>query len=838
MQRSSKRIYSAGSLEAWFELLSRDWEEQFSASALRRAREIYRLGEILEIELGDGDAIIHAKFDKQPHYAVVEWGESGFSLRTSMEDIHAGKALGAAGLYEIEELVADEIPPVYTESTAPVPDRVVHSLAGSEQEEADQGRELRLALSVSSRSLRLEAEWIEADGSASAAFPASAAAEGTLNSAERETVIRLTTHAHRAGFFFEVRDGFYYLRGVGPILSFLRHELPRWKDQFPIGQSNAVGLLCEGTKRLELFVDADEAEEGVRLNWNFTIDGKALALDDARAVMRSGSEALILPEIGIVRLSQSQAHWVAEWRQNMGSDMTRVVPRYMAYSLFGIGEVEFNFAPTLEAWKRKLEDNSIRANGMIANLRAYQAAGVSWLHRVFDSECHALLADEMGLGKTLQALALIASRPLPAVPSIVVCPASVVPVWINEIRRFFPEINPRVLRRGETFLSDRAATLWLASYSQLRRHKPLLSEVEFGYAILDEAQFIKNPDAKVTHACLALRARHRLVLTGTPMENHPLDLWTLFQFLMPGLLGGRRPFEAMAKEETDAFIARLRRQITPFVLRRTKDEVIRDLPPKVESELLCPLTEVQQREYAGLTEQAIDSLGNDLDRAARKKAIHFFTLLTRLRQVCCDPDLLPWVNCDLDASGKLNILSSKLEGIFAGGHKVVIFSQFVALLRRIKQLLNRDYPGLLLVQLTGKTGDRDKPVRQFQDTPGPGAILVSLKAGGTGITLHAADYVFVLDPWWNPAVEEQAVDRVHRIGQDRTVFVYRIVTQGTVEERIKVLKEAKEQMFSRTIGGLRDVSVLLRHFGSLRDLIAYDLQYSSGFKGGDSPAEE
>ena len=351
----------------------------------------------------------------------------------------------------------------------------------------------------------------------------------------------------------------------------------------------------------------------------------------------------------------------------------------------------------------------------------------------------------------------------------------------------------------------------------------MLDETQFGYAVLDEAQQIKNPDAKVTQACCAIQAECRLALTGTPIENRLLDLWTLFRFLMPGLLGSRRRFEdAIESDSTgvrEVFADCLRQQLTPFILRRQKDKVGKDLPPKVEMDLICPVTDLQGQTYENLLDRGRDELGNDLQSAMQTQSMHFFSLLTRLRQACCDPGLIPDVNADIQQSGKIQMLVTRLEEALSGdgARKVVIFSQFLSLLKRLKPLLKRTFPKVALLELSGETKDRAKPVEIFQIRKNLRSYS-SVTRGGTGITLHAADYVFLLDPWWNPAVEEQAVDRVHRIGQDRRVFVYRMITQGTIEERIQQLKKEKRELFESTLGHLGSAKDLAEHFSDLEEL--------------------
>jgi len=278
-------------------------------------------------------------------------------------------------------------------------------------------------------------------------------------------------------------------------------------------------------------------------------------------------------------------------------------------------------------------------------------------------------------------------------------------------------------------------------------------------------------------------------------------------------------------QDRTATLVRLRAQLAPFILRRTKKEVATELPPKVEMELLCPLTDVQRAEYARICTEGLERLGDDVGAAMREKSFGFLALLTRLRQTCCDPDMLPWRDSPLADSGKITLLMEKLAEIVGSGHKVVIFSQFVMFLDRVREAMVAHFPDLPRYELTGMTLDRQKPVQDFQGAEGAAAMLVSLKAAGTGITLHAADYVFLLDPWWNPAVEAQAVDRVHRIGQTNTVFVYRMVTAGTIEERIQALKADKKDLFDKLIGGLGGDFDLSQHFTSLQSLVQLTTQF-------------
>ena len=562
------------------------------------------------------------------------------------------------------------------------------------------------------------------------------------------------------------------------------------------------------------------AADGLNLRWIFRAGERMLTDSEVNTLLRKHGGPVILPNLGIVALEAARWESFHAWQKNVAETHGEgPLSPYLVFSLFTDAKLKLTLSPEIEAWRRQVLTPPETAPALPELLRPYQHRGVEWMHHLVEVGCHGLLADEMGLGKTLQVLSLLASRPVTDRPSLVVCPASVVPVWRQEIQKYFPELAVDVLKSGHDFTSRTDNVLWLASYTQLRKHRELLPAHEFGYAVLDEGQFIKNPDAKVTQTCFAVRARHRLVLTGTPLENRQLDLWSIFRFLLPGLLGSRAGFEAALTADREGTLTRLRAQLAPFVLRRTKGEVAKELPQKVEMDLICPLTDVQRAEYARICTEGLARLGDDVGTAMREKSFGFLALLTRLRQTCCDPDMLPWLKSPLSDSGKINLLMEKLAEVVGSGHKAVIFSQFVMLLDRVRAALAQRFPDLPRHELTGMTLDRQKPVEAFQTAPGAAVMLVSLKAAGTGITLHAADYVFLLDPWWNPAVEAQAVDRVHRIGQTNTVFVYRTVTAGTIEERIQALKASKKDLFDKLIGNLGGDFDLSQHFTSLHSLV-------------------
>ncbi len=833
--RSSSRVYNQAALETWFENVALDWEAYFNEEALRLGRDIYRAGQITGVELAEQDAIVHCAFArKDTCYAVIEWTKKGPKVRSSTEDTARGRAVAVAGLYEIEELIADEIAPlayVPKEEVAEEERRLSKAPEPEPEVEEPPARRLTPHLEGLRSGLRMTAYWTNSDFSREPALQGEGA---QLTSAEREALVRLTGRAREAGFHYRVDQKDFLLANAEQIAPFFARELKHLEACFGYVDLDSDALqMAEGVRAVKVVGRVESAgQNAMKLSWQIKLGRQWLDPEDAERLAKAGRGTHIVKGLGLVRIADEQSEALAEWRaaNASGSAGAQTWPRYMVFSLFGDRGAELDLEEELEEWRATLVP---RADAETASevklpkfLRHYQAHGVQWLANLRKHACHGLLADEMGLGKTLQVLTLLHFHAVEGKNNLIVCPASVVPVWQSEAERWYPKLRTAILRSGENFAvtEGEAPKLWIASYTQLRRHKHLLDEAEFGYAVLDEAQQIKNPDAKVTQACCAIRAECRIALTGTPLENRLLDLWTIFRFLMPGLLGTRRRFEdAVASEDHGRraeFEGRLRKQIAPFVLRRQKDKVGKDLPPKVEMDLICPITELQRQTYEGLLAKGRDELGDDLQQAMQKQAMSFFSLLTRLRQACCDPGLIPGVEADLAQSGKIQTLLIHLEEALQGGgaRKVVIFSQFVQLLKRLKPLIQTAFPKVAMLELTGQTKDRMKPVRTFQEQEGPAVILVSLRAGGTGITLHAADYVFLLDPWWNPAVESQAVDRVHRIGQDRRVFVYRMITQGTIEERIQHLKREKRELFENTLGNLGSAKDLKDHFTDLEEL--------------------
>jgi SNF2 family DNA or RNA helicase len=416
------------------------------------------------------------------------------------------------------------------------------------------------------------------------------------------------------------------------------------------------------------------------------------------------------------------------------------------------------------------------------------------MRNVLDAGCQCLLADEMGLGKTLQMLSLVCSDGA-AKCSLIVCPASVLPVWEGEISKFFPKKTVSILQNGQPMDSD----FILTSYNQARRLNGLLGGKRFDYLILDEAQYIKNSSSKTARACYAIDAKFRIAVTGTPIENNLNDVWSIFKFLMPGLLYNYRDFQK--KIVHAEFRTKLRAQIAPFILRRTKDSVRLQLPECNEIELFCPLSAIQAKTYGNFKEQLSSSYNHYAEKISSKERMNILTTIMRMRQTADCLDILPkkYNPRGEPSSPKIDALMLKLEGIVSDGKKAVIFSQFLGFLGKIEAEIECKLPNCAIFKLTGATGKRKLVVDGFQDHPSAAVMLISLKAGGVGITLHAAEYAFLMEPWWNPAVEEQAIARIHRIGQQKITTIYRMIAPNTIEQHMRTMQIEKKHLFNDII---------------------------------------
>jgi SNF2 family DNA or RNA helicase len=432
----------------------------------------------------------------------------------------------------------------------------------------------------------------------------------------------------------------------------------------------------------------------------------------------------------------------------------------------------------------------------IGELRPYQQEGVNWLSFLYEYGFHGILADDMGLGKTVQVLAFLSQLQL-SQPILIVLPTSLIFNWKKEIERFLPG-QPVMVHHGslrpKAFDLRSSGTFILTSYTTLRIDLPLFLSIEYQGVILDEAQVIKNAQTQTAQAVCRLNSQFRLSITGTPVENHLSELWSHFHFLIPELLGEHKEFEAelTAGVADSRYLKKIKRKIKPFILRRRKEEVAKDLPEKIEQIVWVEMAASQRQVYdeflAGIRGNLLKKVETD---GISRHRMEVLEAILRLRQICCHPLLVSahLAENQAIASSKLDILLQDLETILDEGRKVLVYSQFTSMLALIgKELKNR---GWNFAYLDGSTMNREKVVNQFQEDPQVPIFLISLKAGGIGLNLTAADYVLLFDPWWNEAVENQAINRAHRIGRQDTVFAKRYLAQETIEEKIMILKEHK-----------------------------------------------
>lgn len=472
---------------------------------------------------------------------------------------------------------------------------------------------------------------------------------------------------------------------------------------------------------------------------------------------------------------------------------------------------------SFEAIKPKKEPRGFRGT-----LRSYQRSGLGWLCFLREFGLGGVLADDMGLGKTVQALALLKTFRTKAKttgkPYLVVAPRSLVYNWMDETKRFVPTFKcVEYSGPGREAIREKINDydLVLTTYGTLRRDIGFLATVEFDTVILDEAQAIKNPESQTAKASRLLRGQNRLALTGTPIENHIGELGSIFEFLNPGLLGRLPALEVLAggRVPSKDELALVATGIRPFILRRTKEEVLPDLPEKTEQVLQCELNPEQRAIYDQLAASYRENLLHEVEsKGVGGNAMQVLEALLRLRQIACHPGLVSdeWKEA---GSSKLEMLHLQVKEVLAEGHKLVVFSQFTSLLALVREEF--DSQGQTYAYLDGQTRDRGEVVERFQTDPECNLFLISLKAGGVGLNLTAASYVFLLDPWWNPAVEAQAIDRAHRIGQNQKVFAYRLIAKDTVEEKMLELQKSKRKIADAILDGEGQ---------SLRDLTSDDLR--------------
>ncbi len=546
-----------------------------------------------------------------------------------------------------------------------------------------------------------------------------------------------------------------------------------------------------------------------RLDLQFTVGDSLVGAERVLSAWQQGDDLVALPGGGYAPLP---SEWIEEFGEAaqvfLDAGGGGSLPRHLAHVAAALAP---EVPPDMQGLVELLRGSGgvprrAAPEGLRAELRDYQEVGWSWLAAMYEQQLGCVLADDMGLGKTIQALAMLLAEPS-SKPALIVAPRSVLRNWQQEAARFAPELRvgllhgPRRARRLKELAAGELDVL-VTTYAVLRLDIDELKTHRLGAVVLDEAQAIKNPDSQTAKAARTLNAVHRIALTGTPVENHLGELWSLFEFLNPGFFGGRKRFDATlggpAAAGDPRAIQALRARVRPFVLRRLKSEVASELPPRTDVVLRCPMSEVQKAGYESARTGGLSSLAGPSGSDRRPRRMRMLEILTRLRQASCHTGLLPGGD-PTAASGKLDVLCETLDEVVDEGHRALVFSQWTSLLDLVEPRL-MDL-GLDFLRLDGSTRNRAELVERFQAPDGPPVFLISLKAGGTGLNLTAADHVFHLDPWWNPAVEQQATDRAHRIGQERPVIAWKLVAEGTVEERIVDLQERKRALAESVLQG-------------------------------------
>jgi len=605
-------------------------------------------------------------------------------------------------------------------------------------------------------------------------------------------------------------DGQIHLRGEPTILRFFATYLPKLQQTWDV----VLG---------ERFQHVTRDVQVVRPNWSpvpagsgggdpnwltFALDysspeGVEISPNEIRRLLNTGQTKHKLPNGKTVAVdldacaeADEVLYDVQPWQEGGQYRVSRSQAGYLAMALGG----------------KELEDDQPVSLQPLAELeqllRDYQAQGIRWMTARLRGAAHAcLLADEMGLGKTLQSLAtaelLLQETDQEKPQVLIVCPSSLLSNWEHEANRFLPDRRVHILHGSKRWNQAKAiakADFLITSYALMVRDEEQLKERDFAAVILDEASYIKNPDTKNAKSARALNSNHRIALTGTPVENSVRELWSIFEFLVPGYLGSRGEFKERYENPVASGAAprpvlqRLRKRTQPLMLRRLKETVAKDLPPKIEQVRYCTLQPKQAALYEAILRESRSKIDEALSAKADGQArMTILTALLRLRQVCCDPRLLKLEEDKNPGSGKLDLFEELLEEVIAGEHKLLVFSQFTSMLQLMRARLEEE--GINFCYLDGSSQDRAQQVERFQASgPEIPLFLISLKAGGYGLNLTAADSVVHYDPWWNPAVEAQATDRAHRIGQTRSVNVYKLITTGTVEERILALQRRKRSV--------------------------------------------
>jgi len=788
--------------------------------ALRPRIDLEVEGESMWIKLADGQESLVALGG-----SLACWEDSGFIL--------SQKSVKMSGLLTLDELLSGDWFEVDLGKFVRALSSLEHAflfpegLGGLDIREGDPVVELEIAGSTRALQARLTMEYtpdaripLSVTGETSVPFPVPSSEPHQWYVRNNEVEQSAMAEILNAGFQMLDASGMMFLRGEDEVLDFLTTKLPQLREKWRVKTEEKLVNVESRLKRIVPHI----TEQGSGTDWlscevTWQCDGKVLDPKAVQRLLQSGTRSLPMARGGKAVISKFDANVMEGFlldtnpRQEGGrylfsSQQAAYVRRLRAH----YGEVKEGEDIAVPALPDDLENI----------LREYQKEGVQWLYRRAKGEGGALLADDMGLGKTLQTLAFLQLwKREHREPALIVCPATLLGNWRDEAEKFTPGLTVLVMHgagRKKYYDVMESADLIITSYALLGRDQKYYEKMNLAAVVLDEASAIKNPDILVAKSVRKVEAAVRIAITGTPVENSVRDLWSIFQFLLPGYLGSREDFRrryeipCAAMVPDQAAMQRLRLRTAPFMLRRTKSLVAKDLPPKLESVVWCDPSSLQKEHYQAILRHGVEKVDALRQQAGADGArMQMLTVLLRLRQSCCDLRLL---DAELDAplaelSSKLSRLMELLEEAQRGGHRVLVFSQFTAMLGWIRNAL--DDQGVDFCYLDGGTKNRSEEVKKFQSPTGPPVFLISLKAGGYGLTLTAADTVVLFDPWWNPAVEAQAADRIHRIGQTKPSTIYKLITRGTVEEKILRLQEKKRGVISAAMGEAGDEAAPMMH---------------------------
>ncbi len=636
------------------------------------------------------------------------------------------------------------------------------------------------------------------------------------------------------GMGFQARSNAVWFMEQEEAITFLLDHYPRLVEAYRVfGEKNLTRYKVRLAKpEIVAEVESDEENKWFNLDLNVQYDDQKVPIELIWKAWTQGKRYVQLKDGSYTSLPESWLKKLGHKLKALGFDPEK--PPQKQFQQFEVPVLEKILEDLPQAktdayfvnLREKINNfQEIRfldpPKGLDAKLRPYQLHGLSYLNFLREYGFGGILADEMGLGKTIQTLSFVQMLKERGIKgaNLIIVPTSVLPNWEREAAKFVPGLSRLTIygtKRDDLFQQIVESDLIITTYALLRRDLDELLKYRYATVILDEAQNIKNPNTITARSVRRLEADMRLCLSGTPIENNLFELWSLFEFLMPGFLGSQHSFQRgivkPIKDGDEETLEYLKTRVKPFILRRTKAEVAKDLPPKIETTHYCDLVDEQRDLYSALAKRLRDQVMKDVEeKGLAKSQMSILDALLKLRQICCHPRLLkldmPGLNTNLP-SGKFDAFKDLVTDIVEGGHKVLVFSQFVQMLHIIRSWLQiKEVP---FAYLDGSSKDRLEQVDNFNENPDVPIFLISLKAGGTGLNLTAADYVIHYDPWWNPAVENQATDRTHRIGQKRQVFAYKMICQNTVEEKILKLQEQKKDVAEAIIPGQSAFKTLTR----------------------------